>query len=440
VYVVRLWTTIFPVDDWSFYLLGMTNAAIAVWVAWRLSALLLSEEKRVVGLAFLTLVPFFNFFSLNYNHNTLLMPLWAMTTLFFLRSFQTRHLGFAALAGLAAGMAMLGKYWTFTLLAGLALAALIDPRRRVYFTSAAPYITILAGGLIIGPHLVWLYQNHYTTLAYPAIVHGETSIAAAGVASLKYFLAFALYPVVPIAITAIATRPSRAALYDTLLPSTLDRRLIAVMFWSPVLLPIPIAILDRLHLVTLYTIPALTLLPVVLLGSPLLNFTTKTCIRITGFAVMFPFLALLSAPLVALNVFLNHSNATHSPYYRLLSAAAQQIWRSATDQPLRLVVGDQDCATGIAFYSTDHPDVNPRSPMAEQAIGRLPMIITDSEKIRHSGMIVVCKGTASECGWLRSVSPLASQGQLQEVTLMRSFLGWSGKPATFSIVAVPPRS
>src|SRR5450631_2484525 len=261
VYVVRLWTTIFPVEDWSFYLLGMTNAAVAVWVAWRLSASLLSEEKRVVGLAFLTLVPFFNFFSLNYNHNTLLMPLWAMTTLFFLRSFQTRHLGFAALAGLAAGMAMLGKYWTFALLAGLALAALVDPRRRAYFSSAAPYITILAGGGIIAPHLVWLYQNHFTTLVYPAIAHGEKSIVAAGVASLKYFLAFTLYPVVPIAIAAIVTRPSRTALCDTLIPSTLDRRLIAVMFWSPVLLPIPIAILERLHLVTLYTIPALTLLP-----------------------------------------------------------------------------------------------------------------------------------------------------------------------------------
>src|SRR4051812_47032219 len=73
VYVVKAWTAVFPIDDWSFYLLGVTNAAVTLWIAWRLSATTLNQEKRVIGLALLTLVPFFNFFSLNYNHNTLLM-------------------------------------------------------------------------------------------------------------------------------------------------------------------------------------------------------------------------------------------------------------------------------------------------------------------------------------------------------------------------------
>lgn len=136
VYVVKLWTTIFPVADWSIYLLGTINAALALWLAWRASKSLMSEEKRVVGLALLTLVPFFNFLALDYNHNTLLLPIWAMTTLFFLRSFKTGQLGYAALAGLAAGLAMLGKYWSIVLIIGLVLAALTDTGRRKYFSSA----------------------------------------------------------------------------------------------------------------------------------------------------------------------------------------------------------------------------------------------------------------------------------------------------------------
>jgi hypothetical protein len=34
VYIVKLWTTIFPVEDWSLYLLGMIHAAVALWIAW----------------------------------------------------------------------------------------------------------------------------------------------------------------------------------------------------------------------------------------------------------------------------------------------------------------------------------------------------------------------------------------------------------------------
>jgi len=82
VYAVKAWTTIFPVEDWSLYLLGVINATLSLWIAWRVSFSLLSEERRAIGLALLTLVPFYNFLALTYNHNTLLMPLWAAATFF----------------------------------------------------------------------------------------------------------------------------------------------------------------------------------------------------------------------------------------------------------------------------------------------------------------------------------------------------------------------
>ena len=59
---------------------GDADAGVALWIVWRLSADYLDAEKRVVGLALLTLVPFFNFHALKFNVNTVLMPLWAATT------------------------------------------------------------------------------------------------------------------------------------------------------------------------------------------------------------------------------------------------------------------------------------------------------------------------------------------------------------------------
>ena len=90
-------------------------------------------------------MPFFNFHALKFNVNTVLLPLWAATTFWFLRSYKTRGAGWAALAGVGAAACMLGKYWSVFLLAGLVVAALIDRRRARYFRSAAPWITVAVG-------------------------------------------------------------------------------------------------------------------------------------------------------------------------------------------------------------------------------------------------------------------------------------------------------
>src|SRR5262245_31598270 len=118
-WVVWLWFMVFPLSDVSFYLLAMLMPAIALWVVWLLSADYLEIDKRVAGVALLMLVPFYNFHALKFNANTVLLPLWAATTLCFLRSYRTCSKTYAALAGIGAAASMLGKYWSVFLLAGL---------------------------------------------------------------------------------------------------------------------------------------------------------------------------------------------------------------------------------------------------------------------------------------------------------------------------------
>src|SRR2546421_12507673 len=67
--VVRAWFSIFPTADWAYYLLAMANVGLALWIAWRLSARFLDGEKRVVGIALLTLGAFFNFHGLQFQVN-----------------------------------------------------------------------------------------------------------------------------------------------------------------------------------------------------------------------------------------------------------------------------------------------------------------------------------------------------------------------------------
>ena len=128
-WLVRAWFSLLPVAEWTYYLLAMLMPALTLWIVWQGSADYLDVEKRLAGLALLTLVPFFNFHALKYNVNTVLMPVWAATSFWFLRSYRTRSTLYAALAGIGAAACMLGKYWSVFLIAGLIVAALVDRRR-----------------------------------------------------------------------------------------------------------------------------------------------------------------------------------------------------------------------------------------------------------------------------------------------------------------------
>src|SRR5271169_6551084 len=184
--IVWLWFSVFPLAEWSYYLLAMLMPTAALWIVWRLSADYLDTEKRVAGLALLMLVPFFNFHALKFNVNTALLPAWAVTTLWFLRSYRTRSGLYAALAGVGAAACMLGKYWSVFLLAGLLLAALIDRRRATYFRSAAPWITVAVGMTVLSPHLVWLVQHDFAPFGYAMGIHGDKPLTATVIGALGY--------------------------------------------------------------------------------------------------------------------------------------------------------------------------------------------------------------------------------------------------------------
>lgn len=165
-WIAGLWFSVFPLADWAFYLLANGMVALALWMAWRLSAGWLGDNKRVAGLALFAFIPFFNFFAWKYNANTILIPLWAVTTFWFVRSLETGSRWAAVFAGVAAACSMMGKYWSIFLLLGLGAAVLVSPYRRAYFRSASPWLTVAAGLLVIAPHLYWVATHGFPTIEY----------------------------------------------------------------------------------------------------------------------------------------------------------------------------------------------------------------------------------------------------------------------------------
>jgi 4-amino-4-deoxy-L-arabinose transferase-like glycosyltransferase len=449
-WVVWLWFEMFPVSDWSFYLLAMLMPTLALWVAWRLSADYLDIDKRIVGLALLVIMPFYNFHALKYNANTLLMPAWAITTLAFLRSYRNRSAAYGALAGVGAAVSMLAKYWTVFLIAGLIAAALIDPRRRDYFRSAAPWSTVVVGFAVLCPHLVWLYQHDFISVDYALARHAAISVPNSVDKVFVYLSGMIGFAVAPLSLAVVVLRPSKAAIADVIWPADRERRLVAASFWGPLLLPILGTAAIGSTPTALWSMPAWMLLPVMLLSPPMVKIEAFSLHLMLGLAIAEPLVAVMAAPAVAVAI---HRSGVDPPAGngRVLAGETERAWRQATSRPLRFV--GCDVADEVVAYAQDKPHVLPwrvyKGDVADTVYAEKfnwpPSPFKDTgpsdAELTADGLALVC--SADRADWVDSAAARAARDPASrriDFVARRDFLGFPGRPERYVIFIVPPRS
>jgi hypothetical protein len=324
---------------------------------------------------------------------------------------------------------MLGKYWSLFLLAGLALAALCDPRRGAYFRSPAAYLTIAAGAAVLGPHLFFIATHGFTTVDFAFTSHA-TTLAHAAIGSLYFLFSVIGYIAAPIVLGTLATMPSIAAFKDTLWPAGVERRMVLIAFVAPLVIAALVAVAAHADLDPLWSMSAMTLLPVVLFGSPLLSVNRAAATYILAFTIVFPLLMVGASPMIA--VVIHHNGVpNYASHYRLIAQAIERAWRGATDRPLRIVGGNRPVVDGSNFYFTDTPATfvlgDPR---------RTPWV--DEARIEREGIAIVCPSVESNCVQEMRAYSARYGGRLQDVTIARSYFGTPDGPIQYLIAVIPP--
>lgn len=431
-WVAHLWTLVFPLTDWSFQLLAMTNAAIALWAADLIARRFVRGDSRAVVLLLSMLLPAYQFHAQRFNANTVLLPIWPLATYCFLRSFESRTAGWAAATGVLCALAMLGKYYSIFLVGSFVLAAIAHPQRAIYLKSRAPWISALAGFIALGPHLHWLLTTGATPFTYAMQVHGGVSFRQSFYEAAMFLLGLAATLALP-AIVWMLSAELRLKLFGR------DFRAMSpglvLLFWvfiGTVVLPVIVTIAVGTDMPSLWALQGL-FLPAILIvcgASYTLErlYVVNMVVFVAGIAVI---ATVVAAPIHA--IYRNSVSPNDRTYYRLAVAELTRQWHQNTEQPIPRVSGDDGLAFATAFYSPDHPVYS--RPFQYQYNWGMPRL-----KTLRQGWTAMCFATDTDCvNWMGSVAALEPQHIRTAFEVQPHLWGQMGIPASIVALMVLPR-
>jgi len=429
-WVAAVWFAVLPYVDWAFYLLSTSSIGIALWFVWLIAARHVEGTKRVLALTMLTFSPGFNLQPLKFNSNALLIPVWAAASYCFLRSLAERNLLWGAVAGLAAAIAMLTKYWSIFLILGFIAAALTHPKRWDYLRSPAPWASVAVGALVFAPNVVSLVGYDFQSFRYATASHEVMNFRMLFDSFADYF-GGVLFLAGGFAVVLVACRPDGATARDMLLPREADRRAMAIATWTAFLAPLLLALVLRTRLATLWTLPMWSMLPAALLSSRRARTARGAAAGVLAMACAVPVVAVLFSPLIAY-VIHRDGVGNHATHYRMIAAAVEKAWGETTRAPLRLFGSDTNIGNGAGFYLHGRP-------LRIDIVGPRDTPWADDTRIAAEGIALVCPAREPHC--MEALVRYSAAGGVKrsEVTLSRTHFGLAGVPERYAIAIVPPR-
>lgn len=429
-WVVHGWFSLFPTRDWAFYLLSSTNAAIGLAAVWGIAGRYLSGPARLAAVLLLEALPFATVQSLNFNANSVLLSLWPLVMLLFLRSFDRRDLAGAVALGLAAAAAMLSKYYSGVILLCCLAAALAHPDRRRFFGGAAPYIAIAVFAAAMAPHVLWHLHAAIGPLQYMASKSHSDTLRILGKAGLFVVGCLALHALLGAALAWLWRRGRAAAPEDRpAAPSTGDRRVLAILALGPFLLTVAIGVAFKVKIVTQFAIPIFSLSPLAAIVWLRLAVDRAALRRLALLAGLGGLLLLAVAPFAGAWT-LRHDVEHAAEPRRLVAKRVTKLWRQQVGTPLAIVAGTESYALGATFYSPDHP-----TDFTAFAPAYAPWI--DADRLRHGGLAVICLKDDAWC-----LDEAAKYQGLDtwrtEFGIAKRVRGVTGRPFDFVVIFVKP--
>ena len=166
IFFPEIFYQLFGNQDWVYYLLSQIFIIFSFIVIFKMGKEFLKNETyAIISVLLLEGIYFYNFTTPEFNVNVCQIPFWSLTVYYSWQSFKNNKIHNWILLGLFAGLGVLSKYLFIYLLIGINFFFIyyLKKNKRFNFKYLIP-ITVFF--LVLSPHLMWLADNDYKTIAY----------------------------------------------------------------------------------------------------------------------------------------------------------------------------------------------------------------------------------------------------------------------------------
>ena len=165
-FAVEVIYQIFGNQDWAYYLLSQIFVVITFIVIFNFA----KEFFNNINYAFFSIlllegILFYNYTTPEFNVNISQLPFWSLSILFTWRCIKNEKVFDYLCLGLFMGLGFLSKYLFFYLIVGINFFFIYLLLKKKIKTFKF-LITSLVALLVVSPHLIWLMNNDFVTLAY----------------------------------------------------------------------------------------------------------------------------------------------------------------------------------------------------------------------------------------------------------------------------------
>ncbi|SRR5579883_1350078 len=344
-----------PQSGWAIYLFSQLSVAACFWAVWQLAKNMLSPVYALLAVMLLEGMQYYNFHAIDFNDNTLELSLWALTIYFFYQALCKPSHWSWLLTGCFAGLGVMAKYYTFALLAAMALFFFLHTPYRKQLKTFPPYLGLLIFLAIILPHVIWLFFHDFVTVHY---MMQRTASEPSWKNHIAFPLQFSIEQfqvAIPMLFLSLFLLPFTPRKHGAPSPkASFDQAFLLYMGLGPFLLTVLLSLLLGIKLRAGWGMPLLSLWGVLLLLWMRPSLTVAKVYRFITIVFL-----LMGALLIGYSYSFIRSSDPSSANFpgRVIAQAITQSWHTTYHVPLAYVAGPRWVGGNIAFYSKDHPAV-----------------------------------------------------------------------------------
>ena len=348
-FMTELIFNFFGNQDWAYYLLSQLCIIVAFIYVWKFSNYIFHNKLySLCSVLLLEGIFFYNFTSPEFNVNVCQLPFWALVVFYSWKSINYEKTSDLLLLGIFMSIGFLTKYLFIYLILTVKIIFILNILKKKNFK-----IKLLIPGaifvLILLPHIIWLFQNNFTTISYAL---NRTGMGEDSLINHFYnpflFLIKQIGILIPIFVMLITFIKIKKIKFNYLIK---DNNFLLMINIIPIILIFLTSIILGAKIRTMWMTPFYLFLGVLLIQI-FKEYLNKNNLK--KFLAVFVVLFILS-PISY--VFISLSNEFKRTDYpgREISELVQRRWDKNFSNNISIVVGDEWYAGNLSYHLSSRP-------------------------------------------------------------------------------------